>query len=165
MDYSIETHYTLLISAKSKSDRFWSIKILIIFFCRAWVGRWYWADIKETLARWTFNHLSINISHFGEKLLSLFNIVTDFSDQDHNWCNFQKIASMTFLEIENLSKIVYDVFPLHMDISDKFSDLLLLWILLITIRSDATLPKDCFGDVLRDRKIWTISSSDDMSLI
>ena len=78
---------------------------------------------------------------------------------------FSKIASMTFLEIENLSKIVYDVFPLHMDISDKFSDLLLLWILLITIRSDATLPKDCFGDVLRDRKIWTISSSDDMSLI
>ena len=48
---------------------------------------------------------------------------------------------------------------------DKFSDLLLLWILLIMIRSDATLPKDCFGDVLRDRKIWTISSSDDMSLI
>ena len=78
---------------------------------------------------------------------------------------FSKIASMTFLEIENLSKIVYDVFPLHMDISDKFSDLLLLWILLITIRSDATLPKDCFGDVLRDRKIWTISSSDDMSLM
>ena len=56
---------------------------------------------------------------------------------------FSKIASMTFLEIENLSKIVYDVFPLHMDISelnDKFSDLLLLRILLIKIRSDATLP-------------------------
>ena len=53
-----------------------------------------------------------------------------------------------------------------MDISewkDKFSDLLLLRILLIKIRSDATLPKDCFGDVLRDRKIWKISLSDDKS--
>ena len=53
-----------------------------------------------------------------------------------------------------------------MDISesnDKFSDLLLLRILLIEIRSDATLPKDCFGDVLRDRKILTISLSDDKS--
>ena len=69
---------------------------------------------------------------------------------------FSNIASMTFLEIENLNKIVLDDFPLYMDISeskDKFSDLLLLRILLIKIRSDATLPKDCFGDVLRDRKI------------
>ena len=54
-----------------------------------------------------------------------------------------------------------------MDISeskDKFSDLLLLRILLIKIRSDATLVKYCFGDILRARRILTISLSDDMSL-
>ena len=63
---------------------------------------------------------------------------------------------MKFLEIEYLIKIVQNDFPFYVDISesnDKFSDLLLLRILLIKIRSDATLPKDCFGDVLRDRKI------------
>ena len=53
-----------------------------------------------------------------------------------------------------------------MDISesnDKFSDLLLLRILLIKIKSDANLPKDCFGDVLRDRKVQAISLFDDKS--
>ena len=40
----------------------------------------------------------------------------------------QKIVSMTFLEIENLNKIVFDNFPLYVDVSetnDKFSDSLL----------------------------------------
>ena len=41
---------------------------------------------------------------------------------------YLKIASVTFLEIENLSKIIYNDFPLHMDkyeSEDYFSDLLL----------------------------------------
>ena len=51
-----------------------------------------------------------------------------------------------------------------MDVSetnDKFSDLLLEWISLIKIISDAFIHKICFGDVLRDRKAQAISMSDD----
>ena len=114
----------------------------------------------ETLAWYWPNIFVIKVLRQGEKVIFCAN----FSDQDHNWCNFQKIASMTFLEIENLDKIVSDDFPLYMDISesnDKFSDLLLIWISLIKIIPDATLHKDCFGDVLRERDIQTISMSDD----
>ena len=31
---------------------------------------------------------------------------------------------------------------------------------LVIVMPDATLPKDCFGDVLRDREIQTLSLSD-----